>query len=440
MRNNNSKDTQPLYPGIATSLSQQHKKQQEENERRKNQSSYKPPPGSVIYTVVEAIVKKAKADQRRKRNIEPRVLAAELATGCSGHTFGSPACKLPPLQEQDAPVSYSRPSSSASSTCPNGGSISSDPSDACDQEEESIFGNADATTSRPLSRSTGKEIAKNSCADESLQSKSRGTVGREATKGSSYRMETEYLPSSATHASFACDNHSNIILTNMPENAKDGIRALLQRGWDQGIRSEGPCHEEERFFFKLKKRPFSSGNTLVVTRMTRNIIAYLASEGWIAQPVPSILCPYDALNFRKCSKPLPKCYWLAMTYGYAGKWHLKDQLCVLGGADELNDTIRLTLQEMDLCSKVKKESVDTKNNWHQFFLKGSLLRTGSWSRKKLLFLRIMERLEERGWVIYVGYHRIYHANTDYEKKVGTWICVKSREWTPENPVKISWSG
>ncbi|KAA8569587.1 hypothetical protein MFRU_004g03290 [Monilinia fructicola] len=395
----------------------------------------------------------------RASNVQPNALAAELVTGCSGHSFGSIYCKLPSTKKGPSALNRSRggrPSSSSSSICPDQGSISSITHDASNQQKVGPWEDADAIPWRSRRRSSRKNIAKGASVAEplapvrvdlfegkpvpieSLQSSSRHP-GKSIVKNSSYRMETEYLPSSATHASFGFSNSNNIVLTQLPEKIKDGIRTIIEKGWELGIEKEGTCHDKERYFFKLKRKPFSSGNVYAVTRLSRNIIAYLACEGWMAQPVSSLLSPYDSLNFRKCSKPLPKCYWLALSYGYSGKWYLRDQLNVLGGADELIDTIRLTMQEMDLISQLKQERVAGDNNWHQFYLKGTFHRTGSWARKKIMFLRVMERLEERGWSIYVGYHRTYFGDSFDEKKVGTWICMKSREWTPKNPVKVSWA-
>ncbi|ESZ98437.1 hypothetical protein SBOR_1099 [Sclerotinia borealis F-4128] len=336
----------------------------------------------------------------------------DIFTRYAGFTRNSDRWIPPTTRNQRQSSSSS--SCSSSSTSPN--KEESRPSEASDQATDTC-GNTEAEPLRSGSRSAGKEIA----------------------KGSNYRIETEYLPSSATHASFGFDNWNHVVLTQLPEKIKDGIRTLLEKGWEPGIRREGICYDDERYFFKLNRRPFTSGNTYEVTRMVRNVIAYLASESWLVQPVPLLLSPYDTLNFRKCPKPLPKCYWLAITYGFAGRWHIRDQLCVLGGADELINTIRLTLREMKLVSKLKNEDYDSVKGWHQFPVKGSFLREGGWARKKIMLLRLMERLEERGWVIYVGYHRVYHANSDIEKKVGTWICVKSREWTSTNPVRISWN-
>ncbi|KAK6599800.1 hypothetical protein H4I96_03871 [Botrytis cinerea] len=327
-------------------------------------------------------------------------------------------------------------STSSESSCPNAGSRALSYSDqATDIEEDS---RAKPVQSCNL-KSEKDTIKGGDSTTEPLRSCSR-SAGRRVMKSSSYRIETEYLKSPAMHASFGFDNANCVKIKHLPEKIKDGIRTLLEKGWEHGIQKEGKCAKtEEGYYFKLKRRPFGSGNTYVVTRMTRNMIAYLASECWKVQPVPSLLNPYDTLNFRKCAKPLPKCYWLAMTYGHAGKWRLKDQLCVLGGADELIDTIRLTLQEMNLISKLKKEHADSAKNWHQFCIKGSFLGSGGPEKKKTMMLRIMERLDERGWVLYVGWHRIYHEKTDYEQKIGTWLCVKSREWTPTNPVKICWA-
>ncbi|QSZ36659.1 hypothetical protein DSL72_006540 [Monilinia vaccinii-corymbosi] len=407
-------------------------------------------------------------DRTRRNNVQPAAPAAELGTGCSGHIFGSTPCNLssmknrPPALEsmnsrrpRSVDGGASRKSScSSSSACPNEGSASSDSTEASDQRISGAWGDSDAIPWRSRRRSAGKNIAKSSSAAEHLSSGRKNNlkgsisadrlksgsrhVGKSLGKGSSYRIETEYLPSSATHASFCLDNSSTVILTQLPEKIKDGIRTVLLKAWGEGIQKEGTCHDVERYFFKLKKRPFSSGNVYAVTRMSRNIIAYLACESWIVQPVASLLSPYDTLNFRKCSKPLPKCYWLAIAYGYAGQWQLRDQLNVLGGSDELIDTIRLTMQEMDLVSRLRKERVAGENNWHQFYMKGSFHRTGSWARKKILFLRLMERLEERGWVVYASYHRVHHENSNLERNVGTWVCVKSHEWTPTNPVKLSW--
>ncbi|KAF7861472.1 hypothetical protein EAF04_008037 [Stromatinia cepivora] len=332
------------------------------------------------------------------------------------------------------PASFRSSSISSASSCPNARSKCLSDSD----QATDIGDNSNAKPLQSCSRGTGTEIAKGNLDTEPLRSCSR-SAGKELAKGSSYRIETEYLQSPATYASFGFDCRNRVTLTHLPERIKDGVRTLLEKGWEQGIQKEGQCNDEESYFFKLKMRPFSSGNTYVSTRMMRNMIAYLASECWLVQPVQSILNPCDTLNFRKSPKPLPKCYWLAMTYGHAGKWRLKDVLGMLGGAHELIDTIRLTLQEMNLISKLKKEHVDAAKNWHQFCIKGTFFRAGTEGQKKKMMLRILERLEERGWVLYIGYHRVFHANTDYEHKVGTWLCVKSREWTPTNPVRISWS-
>ncbi|TGO85271.1 hypothetical protein BPOR_0414g00090 [Botrytis porri] len=324
---------------------------------------------------------------------------------------------------------------SSESSCPNAGSRAFSYTDqVTDIEEDSR-----AKSVKSCNVTFGKEIAKGGDSTTEPRRSCNQSAGRKIMKSSSYRIETEYLKSPAMHASFGFDNANCVKIKHLPERIKDGIRTLLEKGWEYGIRREGPCSKtDECYYFKLKKRPFGSGNTYVVTRMTRNMIAYLASEGWKVQPVPSLLDPYDTLNFRKCAKPLPKCYWLALAYGHAGKWCLKDQLSILGGADELIDTIRLTLQEMNLISKLKKEHTDSARSWHQFCIKGSFLRSRGLEKKKTMMLRIMERLEERGWVLYVGWHRIYHEQTDYEQKIGTWLCVKSREWTPTNPVKIRW--
>ncbi|APA11586.1 predicted protein [Sclerotinia sclerotiorum 1980 UF-70] len=332
------------------------------------------------------------------------------------------------------PASFRSSSISSASSCPG---IRSKCLSDSDQATDIEY-NSDVKPLHSGNRRAGTEIVKGKLETESLRNCSR-SAGKELAGDSTYRMESAYLPSPVSYASFGFDYRNRVTLTHFPEKIKDGIRSLLDKGWEQGIQKEGPCNEEDSYFFKLKMRPFSSGNTYVSTRMTRNMIAYLASESWLAQPVPSILNPYDTLNFRKSPEPFPKCYWLAMTYGHAGKWRLKDVLSLLGGADELIDTVRLTLQEMNLISKLKKEHVDTAKNWHQFCIKGTFLRAGTQAKKKKMILRILERLEERGWVLYIGYHRVFHAGTDYEHKVGTWLCVKSREWTPTDPVKISWS-
>lgn len=369
--------------------------------------------------------------------------------------------QLPPLVSKptNPPPPAPRPASVSSqasgSTCPNASSRSLDDSDdttdngecsstkplqPCDRNlgKEINRGNSIAKPLKNCSLGAGTEIAKCNSDAEPPQTSSR-SAGKKICKDSSYRIETEYLQSAATHGSFGFNNAGTVTLTHLPERIKDGIRTLIEKGWEEGIQKEGPCNDKESYYFTLKRRPFSRGNLYVTTRLNRNIIAYLASECWLVQPVPSLLNPFDTLNFRKASKPLPKCYWLAMTYGHAGKWRLKDQLSILGGADELIDTIRLTLQEMNLVSKLKKEHSDKTKNWHQFCIKGSFLRAGGAGIKKKMLLRIMERLEERGWTIYVGYHRTFHPNTDYEHKVGTWMCVKSREWTPTKPVKMYWT-
>ncbi|KAF7925876.1 hypothetical protein BELL_0006g00380 [Botrytis elliptica] len=324
---------------------------------------------------------------------------------------------------------------STESSCPNAGSEDLSDSDQATNIDE------DSRTKpvQPCHRESRKEIAKGGDSTTEPRRSCTQSAGRKIMKSSSYRIETEYLKSPAMHASFKFDDANWVKIKNFPERIKDGIRTLLEKGWEYGIRKEGPCSKcDDGYYFKLKKRPFGSGSTYVVTRMTRNMVAYLASEGWKVQPVASILNPYDNLNFRKCAKPLPKCYWLALTYAHAGKWSLRDHLSILGGADELIDTIRLTLQEMNLISRRKKEHGDSAKNWHQFSVKGCFLRSGGPEKKKTMMLRIMERLEERGWVLYVGWHRIYHQQTDYEQRIGTWLCVKSREWTPTNPVKIRW--
>ncbi|KAF7954526.1 hypothetical protein EAE96_005646 [Botrytis aclada] len=309
----------------------------------------------------------------------------------------------PPLYASPRVIPPARPASldsrSSESSCPNAGSIGLSYNDQATDIEEGSH----AKPVQSCNHKSGKKTSKGGdSTTEPVRSCSQ-SAGRQIMKSSSYRIETEYLNSPAMHASFGINHADCVKIKCIPEKIKDGIRALLEKGWEHGIRKEGPCAStEEGYYFKLKKRPFGFGNTYVVTRMTRNMIAYLASECWIVQPVPSILNPYDTLNFRKCAKPLPKCYWLALTYGHGGKWRLKDQLSILGGADELIDTIRLTLQEMDLISKLKKEHTDSAKNWHQFSIKGSFHRSGSPEKKKTMMLRIMERLEERGWVLYVG--------------------------------------
>ncbi|KAI9647768.1 hypothetical protein NHQ30_004156 [Ciborinia camelliae] len=377
--------------------------------------------GTAVDLIKESISRR-KASKRSKSELQ-------ITTGYSAHNPQSESWAL--LSMGNRRPTLRSNSSSCSSKIPNEEFLSWDDAEdgGVSGQLTGLCGNSDATPSRSVSDSAGKEIIRGY----------DGNVVKAITREHSYRMETEWLPCPATHASLGFDNTDHLILTQFDEKTKDGIRTLLEKGWERGIQKEGPCNDTERYFFKLKKRPFSSGNTYVVTRMTRNIIAYLASESWLVQPVASLLSPYDTLNFRKCSNPLPKCYWLALTYGYSGRWDARDQLCVLGGADELIDTIRLTLQEMDLISRLGKEHNDKEKNWHQFRIKGSFFRAGGWARKKIMILRIMERLEERGWTIYAGYHRVYHASSDNEKKVGTWLCVKSREWTPTNPVKMSWA-
>ncbi|KAM3075400.1 hypothetical protein ACMFMG_007161 [Clarireedia jacksonii] len=246
-------------------------------------------------------------------------------------------------------------------------------------------------------------------------------------KCSQYTMEVETLGSSAPWASIYVNDSSSTPITtfSLPPLIINGIRDMLNESWARGVKKE------------------------------------FGENGWIAQSFPSILNCEDGLTVRKSDRRFPDCYWLGVS--------LKDgeYLEVIGGSDELLNTMKLTLREMELVRERSKlrhhrdtggdKMIDVQHSIYQFQLKPINRLSGKtiWQQRKLFVLRLLERLEERGWCLYTTYYthlkivhnKMYYPGLGHASEIrpsyehateGTWYFVKSKEWTPENPVKLEW--
>jgi hypothetical protein len=277
-------------------------------------------------------------------------------------------------------------------------------------------------------------------------------------KGTEYTMEVEHLQHSAPWANIYVNDSSNTPVTafSLPPLVINGIRAILNKSWQRGIKKEFGENGVTMF-----KRHFRHKGDMPTRVLMRNILAYLASQGWIAQSFPSILNCEDGLTVRKSKQPLAECYWLGVS--------LRDgeYLEILGATDELLNTIKLTIREMELNRERIRHRrrhnmdgdklIDEEHSIYQFRLKPINPLNGKriWPQRKLFILRLLERLEERGWCLYTTYYthdRIMHNKAYYpglgstpelksfyeHATEGTWYFVKSKEWTPQNPVKLEW--
>jgi hypothetical protein len=278
-------------------------------------------------------------------------------------------------------------------------------------------------------------------------------------KGSEYTIQVElFLRPTPPWANIYVNDSSTTPVTtfSLPPLVINGIRAITTESWKRGIKKEFGENGVTMF-----KRHFRHKGDMPTRVLMRNILAYLASQCWIAQSFPSILNCEDGLTLRKSDKRFPECYWLGVS--------LRDgeYLEILGATDELLNTIKLTIREMELNRERRRHArrrdldcdkmIDKEHSIYQFRLKPMNALNGKkiWPQRKLFILRLLERLEERGWCLYTTYYthdriiqnKAYYPGLgrapelksfDEHATEGTWYFVKSKEWKPENPVKLEW--